>query len=250
MWVIASATAAVLATNAAWFARWLLRGQAAVGGRSGALEPLGWLIVSLFYALPPVLAWRSGALSPYLMGLGEVDWARSLTSGLFLALLAVGVLFTAWIVGARRPRPAEVAPTPERDATSTWLAPVDAALLQWHWAFYRAGAAGWLLMRSESPPFGNAALANDPFYWGCWLGMGLVALESALNPFGRAALGDPARRPYVLLRIALAVASTAVFAVTRNLWLALLVHVCIETAAAVWPPLIKALPIDADLSER
>ena len=67
--------------------------------------------------------------------------------------------------------------------------------------------------------------------------MGLVALEWGLNPFARAALRDPVQRPYALLRIAIAFASTAVLVATRNFWLALLLHLTVEIAAAIWRPL-------------
>ena len=204
---------------------------------------------------PPILAWRSGALSPYLMGLGEVDWVQSLTAGLFLTLLAVGALFAAWIWGARRPRGRLRGAAGAHRPADAWLTPLDAALLQWHWAFYRAGAAGWLLMSPNGLsdlPFADAAifapifsaLTANPFYWGSWLGMGLVALEWGLNPFTRAALRDPAHRPYALLRVAIAFASTAVLVATRNFWLALLLHLTVESAAAIWRPTAKS-PIPA-----
>jgi hypothetical protein len=219
---------------------------------------LTWLIAALFYALPPILAWRSGVLSPYLMGLGEVEWTQSLASGIFLALLAAGALFTAWVLGTRRPHAPMERPAPERSRAGVWLAPLDAALLQWHWAFYRAGAAGWLLIQGDAlasadapilTPF-RSALVADPFYWGSWLGMGLIALEWILNPFAREALRDPARRPYHLLRAGIAVASTAVFVATRNFWLALLVGIVVELAAAMWRPLPQESVYDRSTSAR
>ena len=213
---------------------------------------LVWLMAALFCAVPPILAWRNGALSPYLMGIGEVDWVQSLASGVFLALLAIGALFVAWIVGTRRPRSARTVTPAARSVPGVWLAPLDAVLLQWHWAFYRAGAAGWLLMHPDRLPFADAAILApiqeaviaNPFYWGSWLGMGLIALEWGLNPFARAALRDPHRRPYQLLHIAVAFASTAVLVATRNFWPALLLHVTVETAAAVWRPLNEPLAED------
>jgi hypothetical protein len=251
LWIAASAALAVIATNVAWMARWLLRGRALGDGQREAARIAAWLVAALFYALLPVLAWRSGALSPYLMGLGEVDWVQSLAAGLFLALLAAGTLFVAWILGTRRPRAARETGARQGSADA-WLTPLDAALLQWHWAFYRAGAAGWLLMypdRLNRLPFADAAvfapvfsaLAANPFYWGSWLGMGLVALEWGLNPFARAALRDPVQRPYALLRLAIAFASTAVLVATRNFWLALLLHITVAVAAAIWRPLVESL---------
>ena len=90
------------------------------------------------------------------MGIGEVDWVQSLASGVFLALLAIGALFVAWIVGTRRPRSACTVTPAAWSVPGVWSAPLDVVLLQWHWAFYRAGVAGWLLMHPDRLPFADA----------------------------------------------------------------------------------------------
>jgi GNAT superfamily N-acetyltransferase len=247
VWVLGSVVVAAVATNLAWLARRALRGS---GGSAGALvEPLRWLAVALFFALPPILAWRSGALSPYLMGLAEIDWARSLTSGVILMLVSAGIVLAAWAVGLRTARMQPEGRPP------LWRAPLDAALLQWHWSFYRAGLAGWLLLADGGASFADRmplpdlaapvaralaaqVLATDAFYWGSWLGMALVAAEWALSPFARRS----ALRPYTLLRVALAVVTTAVFVATRNFWLALALHIGVEILAGLWQPTLHPEP--------
>ena len=128
---------------------------------------------------------------------------------------------------------------------ATLRAPVDAALLQWHWAFYRALAiallpitAGVLANSEILRPLGSQLLAA-PLYWGSWLGLALIALEWAFNPFGRAELKRPGRREIALLRVALAIATTALFTLAPNFWLLLIAHLTIETVIAGWLPLPK-----------
>jgi hypothetical protein len=128
---------------------------------------------------------------------------------------------------------------------ATLRAPVDAALLQWHWAFYRALAiallpitAGALANSEILRPLGTQLMAA-PLYWGSWLGLALIALEWALNPFGRAELKHPGQREIALLRVALAIATTALFTLTPNFWLLLIVHLTVELVIAGWLPLPK-----------
>ena len=71
-----------------------------------------------------------------------------------------------------------------------------------------------------------------------------MLVESALNPHLWAVLGMPTQeerawgRPEAILRsLALAVGTTALFILTRNLWLCLACQVIVETAIAAWLPL-------------
>ena len=83
------------------------------------------------------------------------------------------------------------------------------------------------------------------FYWGELAGDGADrVLEWGLNPFARAALRDPHRRPYQLLHIAVVLASTAVLVANAQLLACPLLHVTVETAAAVWRPLNEPLAED------
>jgi hypothetical protein len=254
LWVLGSFALAVIATNVAWLALGAgRRGRAPSPGsvRSG-MEPLIWLLTALFLLLPPIGAWWAGALSPYLMGLTETDWVNTLVSGGVLAAVSGGIIVFGWLI-YRHKQPARPR---AGSAHRPWLAPIDAVLLQWHWAFYRAGVIGWLAlvlkMQSSAPEGFLAQVAEQPLYWGSWLGMILVAAEWALNPFARNALGasrdDPDRAfaaERTVIRMALAVVTTALFVLTRNFWLSLACHVIVETAIVAFLP-VPAVPSPAE----
>ncbi len=251
LWILASFALAVLAANAAWVVLRLTRGHLRLGRllRSSGVRAIVWLVVSLYLLLVPLFAWRYGAISPYFLGLNELDWVGSITvGGLLTVLLTVLVLF-GWLV-YRHALPADQAETPPTEGRliHALRAPIDAALAQWHLAFYRAAAIGWLAEISEFPaampgPL-RVGLQSQPFYWGSWLGLGALLVESALNPHLWAVLSTPTQeerawgRPEAILRsLALAVATTALFILTRNLWLCLACQVIVETAIAAWLPL-------------
>jgi hypothetical protein len=245
-WLCASLLAAVLAANTAWLVRKIprIRSGTPPSQTLGVLSALAWLLVSIFFLLPPPAAWRFGALSPRLMGLAGIDWVGSLRAGAPLMFVIIGLLIFGWLVyrrslagDRRRKRVARVG--------ATLRAPIDAALLQWHWAFYRALAialvpvvAGALASSEIWRPLGSQLMAA-PLYWGSWLGLALIAVEWALNPFSRARLQRPGQRETVLLRVVLAIATTALFTVTPNFWLLLTAHLAVETVIAGWLPLPK-----------
>jgi hypothetical protein len=245
-WLLASLAVAVVATNLTWLALrliWKRSGEQAVPPGS-LVAALAWLLISLFFLLPPPAAWRFGALSPRLMGLTGIDWVEGLRVGTPLACLTVGLLIFGWLV-YRHTLPGDRGRTRVERVGATLRAPVDAALLQWHWAFYRALAiallpivAGALPSSEILLPLGRQ-LAEAPLYWGSWLGLALIALEWALNPFARAGLRRPGQREIALLRIALAIATTALFTLTPNFWLLLICHLAVETVIAGWLSLPK-----------
>jgi hypothetical protein len=261
VWVAGSLLAAVLATNLSWL---IARKVGARATRLHAgLRPLAWLLVSAYLLLPPVGALSTGAISPYFLGLAEINWLESLAAGGLLTALIVALAAVGRAVYGRN-RVAEV-----RFSGQLWRAPLDAVFQQWHWAFYRAGLVGWLasLVSREAdiaavlqgaisgivfPEWAGPAalllqlvstkalqllqtLLEQPLYWGSWLGLGLVAVEWSLNPFARADLRSPGCRELLLLRVALAVATTALFTLTRNLWLCLVCHVLAEALVAAMP---------------
>lgn len=241
IWLGGSLVIAILTTNLAWLA-----GRLSKPGRPGSairrwsgLPAAGWLLTSLFFLLPPVGAWRDGALSPFLMGLTEQDWVEILRSGGPLAALVVGLLLFGWLVYRHYLPPGRFPGRSERLGRAL-RAPVDAGLQQWHWAFYRALVIGLLPAAAETlraVPIAAApaqTLAAQPVYWGSWLGLALIGAEWALNPFARAHLCRPLRREAALRRVALAIATTALFALTRSFWLCLACAVIVETAIAGW----------------
>jgi hypothetical protein len=237
-WIIASAAFAIVATNLLWLV--LHVGRVTDVALNDTWAPLRWLATALFFGLPPIFAWRSGALSPYLAGLAELDWPGALTRGLLLALIAAAVALAGW-VGGQRGRAIAAA---QDERPPGWRVPFDATLLQIHWTFYRAGAAGALILASDHLPLpdlplmtaAGQALMADPLYWGCWLGLGLAGLEWLLNPIARRVFGSPGGHAYTLLRLALALVTTGIFVATRNFWLTLAVHLVVELLAASWQP--------------
>ncbi len=236
-WLIGSLALALAVPQLAWLAAGRRRRTDA--SPAGLLAPLSWLVTALFFLLPPIFAWRNGALSLRLMGLAEVDWIADLTAGAGLAALISGVTLLAWLI-YRRTLPGDSTRTRLERLGALLRAPVDAALQQWHWAFYRALVAAALplaaLPWAASLPHGP----SDPqIYWTSWLGLGLIAVEAALNPFTRAGLGWPGPREALLRRAALAVATTALFALTGNFWLCLACDGIVETVIAAWLPLPK-----------
>ena len=176
------------------------------------------------------------------MGLTELDWIASLRAGGPLAAIVVGLLLFGWLV-YRHALPTGLAPGRIERVGRLLRAPLDAALQQWHGAFYRALVIGLLpaamgsLMTVPLVPALARSAATDALYWGSWLGLGLLALEWALNPFARAELRQPIRREAALRRAILAIATTALFTLTRNLWLCLACDIAVETVIAGWLPL-------------
>jgi hypothetical protein len=251
-WVLGSLALAILAANLGWF---IARRRPPGHSRPGVLLALVWLAVSLYLLLPPLAAWRLGALSPFFLGLTEINWLASLSAGGLLAGLIVALALYGWLLYRRHPPDPKSFRKP-REAAPAWRVPIDAALCQWHWAFYRAAAIGWLTGWAATAPGAEAPLrgigfaatplqwatlqmwpllraaADQPLYWGSWLGLGLIAVEAALDPFARARLRSPGHAEQALLCATLAVATTALFVLSRNLWLCLACQVITETVIA------------------
>ena len=239
-WLIASFLAIVVATNLTWLA---IRHRPRLAEfRHGPLAPLGWLVLALFYLLPPYLGMREGILSPYSLGLSEINWPATLSDGMALSGIIVGGVVFGWLT-YRRSLPEGPLPSGMARLIPALRAPVEAMLHQWHWTFYRAAMAEWLVLKPLSAR-GVPALASvsdafqgEPLYWGACLGLGVVCLEIGLDPFSRATLHRSGDGHAVIRRVALAVATTGLFVITRNLWLCLIVHVAVETLVTGWFPL-------------
>jgi hypothetical protein len=262
-WLLVSFVGIVLATNIAWPV--VRKRIADPAFRGGPLAAAGWLALGLFYLLLPFAALQRGVLSPYAFGLTEVNWPATLSNGIVLAGLIVAGLLFGWFL-YRRARLEEHAPEEAPDSASptpellpgglarllaVLRAPLDAALAQWHWAFYRAAVAGWLMLPLGLPSSSLAdrllaGLQSDPLYWGAWLGLVVAGVEWILNPFARARHQRRGEREVSLRRAALAVATTGLFVLTRNFWLCLTVHIVVETLAVAWFPLLIPTRIKAD----
>lgn len=225
-WLVGSPALALIATNLAWTARGRLVGRSG----TASLPALGWLAVSLFYLLPPAMAWQNGALSPYWLGLTEIDWVASLAAGAPLAMLLAGVLLLGWLIYRRTLPRAERLSNPAGQAGLTLKALVDAALRQWHWAFYRALAIGTLATAA-------GVQSLDAAYWGTWLAAVLTAGEWLLNPYARLALSQSGPREDALRQAALAAVTSALFLVSRNFYVSLALHLAVDLLITGWFPL-------------
>ncbi|MGQ9491516.1 MAG: hypothetical protein ACUVS6_12625 [Anaerolineae bacterium] len=237
MWLLGSATAAVIATNLAG-----LLGRQTDNLRRAGWQIVAWVGAALFFVLLPLLSWREGILSPFYLGIASLDWGPSLLHGAPAAMMITAVLLAAWLFYRRTlPRPAIPLSHPESRMIAVLRVPLDVALQQWHWAFYRALAIAWVaawpsLALPGGQPF-HLGFATDPLYWGSWLGLAVAGAEWLLNPFARAALRRSGSREASLRQAALAVATTALFAATRNLWLCLACHMAVEITVTTWLPL-------------
>jgi len=250
LWLGGSLLLAVLWTNLAW----LLRRP-----RSG---PVGEFVTRLvawrfspsllqsfrllyYLGLPfAALSWGRDAVVSRLLGLQVIklpvsaakatgayvaaNWLDWATDGGWAAAVGIGtwgLLVLGWWFYRRA-----VVATDDRDATSGagtgWVFLRESAYHEVHWAFYR-----------------NAPILTVGAYWGIWIGLGLVAVEAALNPAWRRDLAHPQRTPGLLVRAALAVVSSVLFWLTENLWLALALHWGVSWGLVV---LARALPLVPD----
>ena len=230
LWLGGSLLLAVLSTNLAWFFR---RPRTGAVSRLVA-ELVAWRFfpsllqfLRLLYCigLPfTALLWGHDAVVRRVLGLqvlklpgvegtdayavaNWLDWARDLGWAVVLGVGTWGLLALGWWAYRRAVARVDGSGSMSAAHTSGWLCLGEAACHEAHWAFYR-----------------NAPVLLAGEYWGVWVGLSLVALEAALNPFWREGLTDPERAPGQLLRVALAVVSSALFLLTENLWLALVVH--------------------------
>ena len=216
-WVLGSALAYALASNALG----LVRSRA-----PGRWQDWQWLVEAgrfLFYLGVPYLAlggWPqppfAGLLLPEDMGWVGFNprwpaarWLEAVGTGVALGLGLLLILLLAWISanrgGAFRLR---FPPRP------WWAVVVDVLYLEVHWAFYRGGLA----------------VAFDDVYAGVFLGLGLVYLEWGLSPFWRWGWRSRSLAAMRWLRAALALGMALVYLLTRNLWVCLVVHACVELA--------------------
>jgi len=239
-WLVASLVAAVAAGSAASLAVRRRAGDAAFA--HGPAAAFGWAIAALFHLLPPVLALRHGVLSTRDLGLTGIDWQRTLSGGLMLAVVLAGGMLVGWLV-YRRSLPQGASGSGLPRLLAIVRAPVDALLHQWHWAFYRGLAAAWLvslpLRAPDWAPLGAAVdiVHSNPLYWGAWLGIVVVGIEWALNLLNRASYRHPRMRETVVRRTVLAIATTGLFIMTRNLWLCWAAHLLVEVMSEAAFPL-------------
>lgn len=238
LWLSGSLLAGVLWANLVWFLRpspsdaegksFLTRLRTSVGHLT-AWRFSPWLLQILrllYYVGLPIAALLLGhdAIVEKFLGLkfdpgfaaeGGIatadrwlDWARGLGWAVTLGMSAWALLAVGWWAYRRALAAvnANYNPVAGRLAWG-WVLLREAIYHEIHWAFYR-----------------NAFIVVWSEYWGVWSGLALVGLEAALNPAWRAGLADSQQALAQSIRGALAVVSGVLFLLTRNLWLAIVVH--------------------------
>ena len=213
LWLAGSFLFYVLVSNGSWLLRRLrpvTRLRSWPGGRWLAL-----LSRWAYFVGPPYAALLLGVISPRWMGLSELNWVHSAGIGGAAAAVALGLLSLSWWSYRRAlPRRRQPQGVPLPRPLRWLLAIMEAATLQIHWAFYRSA-------------FIDQAWLGD-LYWGSWAGWALVCLEWSSNPWLRHGLRRPAQAEPILRRAALALVTTVLFILTRNLWLCWAVHALFE----------------------
>jgi hypothetical protein len=221
-WLLGSVLAYGLATNTLWILR----------SRDRLPVPYAsWLVQIarfLFYLGIPYLALGGWPRPPFggllsladmgLVGLGgrwpPSRWLEAAATAIGFGLLACLLLGLAW-ANANRSRSTGAGPSRRPfpfPARPWWAILIDVLYSQVHWAFY----------------WGALAVLLQDLYRGVFLGLGLVYLEWALNPFWRRGWrGDP-QAAAQWLGAALALVTALIFLSTRNLWLCLGVHAVLE----------------------
>lgn len=242
-WLGASFVLAVVAANVAWFFRTprsnpigstvtrLVGSPRAPGLYEAArlLYYIGLPFAALLLGRDAVTA-RLLGLQPLELtaaGPGEVgdvitqnwlDWARDAGWAAVAGAAVFVFLLVAWWTYRRALASADFREERGPAQASGWTQLREAAYHEAHWAFYRN--APLIALRSEV----------EGAYLGIWIGLGVVALEAALNPEWRWGLSLPEQAPQRLIRVALALLSALLFWRTQNLWLALLLHFAISWA--------------------
>ena len=233
IWLGGSFLLSVIITQAAWRLRRWERGEARLASlaRSPLFPPLLQAARFLYYIGLPfaALVWGQDAVVGRLLGLQPLpalptehpsvdlaarwaDWAGDVAWAVGLGLAAWAVLAAGWrTVGG------VVGGPPKGSDASPWTLLREAVFQEAHWVFYR-----------------NAPIVVLGTYWGTWAGLGLVALEAAINPWWRARLQDPTRALATLVQVGLAVLSSALYLKTANLWLMIPVHWGVAWGLAAW----------------
>ncbi|MBN1659869.1 MAG: hypothetical protein JXA93_15800 [Anaerolineae bacterium] len=227
-WVAGSILVYLLASNAAWWVkRVLVKSDRRLPARGG------WLVevcAFLFFIGIPYLALGGWPLPPFsgllsmadmgVAGLGGdwhvARWLESAGTGLALSLAGVIVLGAGW--GAANRGGSQLG----LPAQGVGYLLARGLAQEIHWSFYRAALAATILSTPALNILGPWAVGN--VYAGTWAALALVLFEWSLNPAWRATWRDPARAGRAWLGVGLALLSTLVFLLTRNLWICIAVH--------------------------
>lgn len=216
LWTLASLTVAVLTflfVGAAQLERW----RATTGGRL-----LGQFLRLVYYIGVPYAALLTGSIASSDMGLtatggsilgwSPADWLRGLSTALTLGAIALLPIGVASRQIARAGQPLGV------DDRSGGAVIVDAIYAEIHWAFYRAAP---MILLGEA-------------YTAALFGVLLVSVEWIVTLIRNGLSPSPAERQTWLRRGTLLALSAALFALARNVWLAIVLHAALELLWKVW----------------
>ena len=231
VWLGGSLFLAALSANVAWLFRHPKAGP--IGEfvtRLIAWNFSPWLLQILrlaYYVGVPfaALIWGNDAVTEILLGFRRaagatgadnwLDWVYDAGWAATLGIGAWGFLALGWWAYRRALMTVDVSSAVPGSNTSGWTLLRRAIYHEVHWGFYRNAP---ILALDKYLGF---TLAK---YWGTWVGLALVALETVLNPAWRRELADAKQAPTQLMRVALAIVSSILFLQTGNLWLALVLH--------------------------
>ena len=215
-WILASTACYGLATTllALFWRHTSPRNRLFAIANSAGGAAVGWLVWMIWLIGPGYVALLLGLLSPRLMGLSQIDLGTGLGLGALFATLSLGVLLAAGLTYRRTRHTGSPYFSPGHAVGASIRLILESGALQWHWAFYRSAiiavAAGMRL--------------SSPVYWGAWLAVGWICLEGALSPFLWRDLRTSSKAEIRMLRGVLLFATTVVYLLSRNFWLAWALH--------------------------
>jgi hypothetical protein len=225
-WTLASMTVAVLAILFVGAAQ-LDRLRATAGGRF--LEQFLRLVYFIGVPYAALLTGSIGAMDMGLTGAGgsilgwsPAEWLRGLSMALMLGVI---VLIP---VGAASRQIARAGQPLGADDRSAGAVIVEAIYAEIHWAFYRAAPL---------------ILLGD-VYTAVLFGVALVGVEWLVVLIRNGLSSAPDERQSWLRRGALLALSATVFALTRNVWLAIFLHATLELLWKVWLQHLVHRPIE------
>ena len=224
IWILSSMVVAVLVTL--FFSR--ARADLFRSTLAGRLaEQVGRLIyfVGVPYAalltqsISTVDAGLTGTTGP-ILGWSSADWLHQLSNGLIVSLLALIPIGLAARQMARAPHSAPLGV----DIRSTGAILIDAAYAEIHWAFYRTAP---LIILGDVYP---ATL----------FGLGLVGVEMLVALIRHGPGTEPEEIQSWIGQALLLAMSAALFILTRNLWLIIALHLCVELILNAWATRLAA----------
>jgi len=226
LWTLASMTVAVLVILFVGPTQ-LDRLRATPGGR--LLEQFLRLI---YFIGMPYAALLAGSLASIdlgltgaggsLLGWSPAEWLRGLGTALMLGAI---VFLPIGLASRQIARAGQPLGTDDRSAGAVI---VDAIYAEIHWAFYRAAPLILLADVYAAVIFGALLVGVE------WI---VVLIRNGVSP-------SPEERQKWLRRSTLLTLSAALFALTQNVWLAILTHLVLELAWKVWLRRLAPRPIE------